>query len=161
MEKETPRDSLVFRLFVYGTLKRGFSNHERFCANALSVEEAMAFGDLYDLPFGFPALVVPAASIQAIGTTDYKFDAAEQQRLDIPERPSASEPRAYGEMFTFDDPEARLPELDHLEGFDPEGQSLYRRVLAPIEAATGSTLAWACAIEKPTGTHLPGGRWPS
>ncbi len=64
-------------------------------------------------------------------------------------------------MFTFDDPEARLPELDHLEGFDPEGQSLYRRVLAPIEAATGSTLAWAYAIEKPTGTHLPGGRWPS
>lgn len=153
---------MVFKLFVYGTLKRGFSNHERFCGEAISIEEAMAFGDLYDLPFGFPALVIPGESIQAVGTTNYTFDTTEQQRLDIPERSSIPDgARTYGEILTFDDPENRLPEIDRLEGFDPNGQSLYRRVLVPVEAATRSTLAWAYAIEKPTGAHLPGGRWPS
>jgi hypothetical protein len=32
-------------------------------------------------------------------------------------------------VFTFDDPETRLPPLDRLEGFRPGGRSLYRRVL--------------------------------
>ena len=44
----------------------------------------------------------------------------------------------YGELLTFDDPETRLPAIDHLEGFDPCGRSLYRRVLVP--AFTGGTV---------------------
>ena len=62
----------------------------------------------------------------------------------------------------FDDPEARLPALDHLKGFDPSGPSLYRRALIPTETLAGaSVLAWAYVIEKSSGTYLPGGRWPS
>lgn len=160
--KRTPQKNLVFRLFVYGTLKRGFSNHDRFCGDALSVEEAAACGDLYDLPFGFPAVVVPAESIQAVGTTDYVFDAAKQHRLDESGQFTVFEgPQVYGEVFTFDDPEDRLPELDYLEGFDPEGQSLYRRILLPVKTAGTVALAWAYAIEKPAGTLLPAGRWPA
>lgn len=162
MEERSPQANQILRLFVYGTLKRGYSNHARFCAGALSVEEAEVRGDIYDLPFGFPALVVPPASIQAVGTTDYAFDAAKQRRLgDFGRCPVSEESRAYGEVLTFDDPGDRLPRLDYLEGFDPGGHSLYRRVLLPIETATDNVLAWAYAIEKPSGRHLPDGRWPA
>lgn len=160
MDEQSQQTNQTFKLFVYGTLKRGFSNHDRFCDGALSVEEASACGDLYDLPFGFPALVVPEKSIQAVGTADYAFDAAEQHRLDgTPQRRAFVEPRVYGEVFTFEDPEDRLPELDRLEGFDPDGTSLYRRVLIPVEAAQSVTVAWAYVTERPVGTRVPDGRW--
>lgn len=156
------RDNLVLRLFVYGTLKRGFSNHDLFCSDALDVEEATVRGDLYDLPFGFPALVVPESSIQASGSADYVFDAAEQYGPDSPVKSLIIEgPRVHGEVVTFEDPEEHLPHLDHLEGFEPGVQSLYRRVLLPVETKGEIELAWAYVIERPTGTHLPAGRWPS
>lgn len=162
MEEQPTRTNQTFRLFVYGTLKRGFSNHARFCESASSVEEAIACGDLYDLPFGFPALVVSEKNVQAVGTTDYAFDAAEQHRMNEAGRFTVfDEPRVYGEVLTFGDPEKRLPALDRLEGFDPEGPSLYRRVLIPVETAKGAMLAWAYAIEKPSGRRLPDGRWPA
>ena len=156
-------DENTFFLFVYGTLKCGFENHAGFCEGALHTEDAIVCGDLYDLPFGFPALVVPQEAIRATGTTDPNLDVATQHHLNgtSTEPPKEGSPQAFGELLTFDDPGDRLPKLDHLEGFDPEGQSLYRRVLIPAETETGSVLAWAYAIEKPTGTHLPGGRWPS
>ena len=152
-----------FSLFVYGTLKCGFSNHHGFCEGVLQVEEAFVPGDLYDLPFGFPALVVPEDTIRATGTSDPIQDVIIQRRLN--ESPVAlpqdGSPQAFGELLTFEDPVDRLPKLDHLEGFDPAGQSLYRRVLIPVETATRRIHAWAYTIEKPTGAHLPGGRWPS
>ena len=36
--KDTPET--ILRLFVYGTLKRGYWNHQRFCAQARSIEPA-------------------------------------------------------------------------------------------------------------------------
>ncbi len=163
MERSGYKKALTLRLFVYGTLKRGFSNHHRFCDNALGVEEATTRGDLYELPFGFPALVAASDRAPVVGTTDYAFDVAEQRRLNATARKlmSVSGSKVFGEILTFDDPVDRLPKLDHLEGFDPTRGSLYRRILIPVETATASVTAWAYAIDKPTGTHLPGGTWPS
>lgn len=48
----------------------------------------------------------------------------------------------YGELLTFDDPETRLPAIDHLEGFLPGGPSLYRRVLVPSIIQRGGVPAW-------------------
>jgi len=66
-------------------------------------------------------------------------------------------------LYAFDDPEKRLPAIDHLEGFvtgDPA--SPYRRVLIPARTDHGATvLAWAYVIREARGTHLPGGRWPA
>jgi gamma-glutamylcyclotransferase (GGCT)/AIG2-like uncharacterized protein YtfP len=61
----------------------------------------------------------------------------------------------------FDDPEDRLPALDRLEGFDPDGSSPYRRVLVPAKTSGGDgVLAWAYVVtEESPGIHLPGGRW--
>ena len=164
MDQRPPGDAAtVVTLFFYGTLKRGHANHERYCRGALRVQEATLRGELYDLPFGFPALVVPEEDVYATGSADPIHDALEQQRLNDTGVRRPDSPRVYGELFTFDDPEARLPALDRLEGFDPDGgPNLYRRVLVPVETAERAHVAaWVYAIEKPSGVHLPGGRWPS
>lgn len=152
-----------FFLFVYGTLKRGFRNHAGYCNGVLEIEAAAVWGELYDLPYGYPALVVPPETIRANGTLDPLLDVATQHRLNMSSstQPPRNFPRAFGELLSFDDPDKRLPELDHLESFDPDGYSLYRRVLVPVETTTCTTLAWAYVTEKPAGTHLPGGRWPA
>lgn len=149
-------------MFFYGTLKRGQRNHDRYCSGALQVEEATVRGELYDLPFGYPALVVPEESIHAVGTGDPTNDVEEQYRLGHEQAPSLEGPRVVGELFAFDDPESRLPPLDRLEGFDPaDASSPYRRVLLPVETDGGSViLAWAYAVEEPSGAYLSGGSWP-
>lgn len=40
-----PEDSpeTILRLFVYGTLKRGYWNHQRFCAQASCIEPAVVW----------------------------------------------------------------------------------------------------------------------
>ena len=74
------------KIFVYGTLKKGFRNHDRFCGNAISIEPAMVNGKLYDTGWGFPAM----------------------QLSDNPDD------IVHGEIITI--PEADLPAIDHLEG---------------------------------------------
>jgi len=61
-------------MFFYGTLKRGGSNHA-YCRGGLVTAEARVEGLLYDLPQGYPALVVPEASVLAVGTGDPLRDA--------------------------------------------------------------------------------------
>jgi hypothetical protein len=68
-QSEIPNQQLL-RLFVYGTLKRGYWNHQRFCAQALCIEPAVVWGRLYHLYAGFPALEVPEGLILARGTAD-------------------------------------------------------------------------------------------
>ena len=146
--------------FFYGTLKRGHANHYRFCAGYLSVQEAAAGGRLYDLPLGFPALVVPEEDVRALGTADYTENARKNGKTLDTGSPAPDAPRVFGELFVFDDPADRLPALDALEGFVPGEAGFYRRVLIPVETEEGAVLAWAYAVERPSGTHLPDGRWP-
>lgn len=141
----------VITLFVYGTLKRGFPNHDRFCRNAIDIQPATVWGRLYDLG-AFPALEVPEESILAHGTADPRADAATQARFmaKIFKHPDPlSKERTLlgwglirGELMTFDDPAERLPRLDHLEGYHPDGPSLYRRVLTPVFRGNASVAAW-------------------
>jgi len=152
-------------LFVYGSLKRGHSNHGRFCRGVLDVREATALGRLYDLPFGFPGLVVPTVDVRAEGTSNYSADARRSGSS-----PGLCIPKAHpewdvihGEILTFGDPEERLPAMDGLEGYIPGKPSLYRRILIPAvpSGAERAVLAWAYAIGSASGVHLPGGRWPA
>jgi gamma-glutamylcyclotransferase (GGCT)/AIG2-like uncharacterized protein YtfP len=149
-------------MFFYGTLKRGERNHERFCGGAVRVDEGAVRGAVYDLPFDYPALVVPEESIRAFGTGDFSGDAEEQRRLGGGPVSLLEGPRVFGEIFTFDDPESRLPAIDSLEGFDPaDAANHYRRVLLPVETNEGSALlAWAYVVEESSGKYLPGGGWP-
>ncbi len=99
-----------------------------------------------------------------VGTADYLAD-AEKQNYASPD-PGASSPEwdtIYGELFSFDDPEERLPALDDLEGFRPGEKGLYRRVLIPVTLPETDTaaLAWTYVVEPAYGVYLPGGRWPA
>lgn len=142
----------ILRLFVYGTLKRGFWNHDRFCRGVLDVQEAMVCGRLYEMFSGIPVLKVPDRDILASGTTDPLADVATQARLSnrmalclepTPESATVGDwGPVSGELLTFDDPEARLPAIDRLEGFHPGGSSLYKRVLVPVQADGAVCPVW-------------------
>jgi gamma-glutamylcyclotransferase (GGCT)/AIG2-like uncharacterized protein YtfP len=150
-------------MFVYGTLKRGERNHERYCSGALRVEEGAVSGKLYDLPhFGYPELIVPEESVRAFGTDDAARDVEWQERLASGHPSTLEGPLVSGEIFYFDDARSRLSAIDRLEGYDPaDASSHYRRVLLPVEAEEGLTLlAWAYVVREPSGTYLPDGRWP-
>ena len=161
----------MLKLFVYGTLKRGFGNHGGFCRGALEIRDARVRGRLYDGP-GFPVLELPDTDILARGTADPQADVATQMRLSgrVEQYPRAVRETAvagdwdvvYGELLSFDDPESRLPAIDRLEGFRPDGPSLYRRVLVPATVGGVRELVWAYTLEMMHIKHrrIRAGRWP-
>jgi gamma-glutamylcyclotransferase (GGCT)/AIG2-like uncharacterized protein YtfP len=134
------------RIFVYGTLKQGYWNHDRFCSRAIDIEPATTWGRLYHLPAGYPALEVPESSILAHGTTDPIADTRLQNTVEIPEntmvRPDGDWDLIHGELMTFANPEIDLPPIDRLEGFNPCGRSMYRRVLVMAETPTAIEICW-------------------
>jgi len=151
---------LQLKIFVYGTLKRGQSNHDRLCRGVLEVKAATALGRLYELPYGFPGLQVPESAIHAIGTTDYLADVEKQQNAVCSPVASAAEwDVIQGELMTFDDPSIRLPALDRLEGYMPGERSLYERVLITVEINGEFVVAWAYQIKHSIGDYLPDGLW--
>jgi len=164
-------------LFVYGTLKRGFWNHDRFCRGVLAVEEAVVRGRLFETSSGIPVLLVPEEDILAVGTIDPHADVATQAHVTarvsnleptpdrLPKNPTGAPwGRVYGELLTFDDPETRLPAIDRLEGFHPGDPCLYRRVLVPVQVNRGVLPAWLYVADT-TGHRgfkpLPSGNWRS
>ncbi len=61
-------------MFFYGTLKRGGYNHP-YCRGGRMTAGASIEGLLYDLPEGYPAIVVPEGTVRAVGTDDPLADA--------------------------------------------------------------------------------------
>lgn len=142
----------VITLFVYGTLKKGFPNHDRYCRNAIAIHPATVWGRLYDLG-AYPALEVPETSILAHGTADPRADAATQARLNahMPQHAANTPPlgdwdRIHGELITLPNPAQNLPPIDYLEGFRPGRPSLYQRILVPIMGNFDTHVAWTYSI---------------
>ena len=171
--REAPKENTygMLKLFVYGTLKRGYWNYDAFCQGVLEIREAQVRGRLYEGP-GFPVLEVPDEDVLAHGTPDPLADVATQARLSArvgscsrPARESATAGAwgaVFGELLTLDDPESCLPAIDHLEGFRPGGRSLYRRVLIPVTMDGVRELAWVYTVET-TGIkrcRIVSGHWP-
>ncbi|HUT54425.1 MAG TPA: gamma-glutamylcyclotransferase family protein [bacterium] len=161
-DHDTPKENTngLLKLFVYGTLKRGYWNHDRFCQGVLSVEEAVVTGRLYQFSSSIPILQVPDAHILAHGTSDPLADVATQRRfseklaqhlaLQPPDAPLGGWGRVCGELLAFNDPESRLPAIDRLEGFNPGGHCLYHRVLIRgLSIAQGhSFISWAYVTDQ-------------
>lgn len=158
---------LSITLLVYGTLKRGYWNHDRFCRNAINIRPAVTWGRLYDLPAGYPALEVPKSTILAHGTADPLADATTQESLMSLEssfnRPEGDWNIIHGELMTFNDPLSNLFPIDRLEGFRPGGLCLYHRILVPAQVNGSVIPSWLYASEMNHRGHrfLPCGRWPS
>jgi len=139
------------RLFVYGTLKKGFWNFDRFCTRAISIEPATTWGRLYHLPAGFPALEVPAISILAHGTADPLADIRTQNTIELPEnamaQPKGDWDLVHGELMTFTNPGFDLPPIDRLEAFNPDGRCVYKRVLVVVESDNDTKRCWTYTMK--------------
>ncbi|MEC4816087.1 MAG: gamma-glutamylcyclotransferase, partial [Scytonema sp. PMC 1069.18] len=49
----------LLKVFVYGTLKPGEESYQAYCAaNVVDVTEAIAWGQLFALPMGYPAMTL-------------------------------------------------------------------------------------------------------
>ncbi|MCA9402377.1 MAG: gamma-glutamylcyclotransferase [Candidatus Omnitrophica bacterium] len=154
----------VLRLFVYGTLKRGYANHQGFCANARHIEEGATWGRLYHLPAGYPALETAGELIIARGTGDPKADARTQHTANGLKfsRPDGDWDLVRGELITFPDPARDLPPIDGLEDFRPDGSGLYQRVLVPVRCGATVLAAWTYVMPCPSNAlRLAGGLWPA
>ncbi|WLQ13238.1 gamma-glutamylcyclotransferase family protein [Hahella aquimaris] len=150
------------QLFVYGTLKRGYANHTRFCAHAQSIEPAAVWGRLYHLMAGFPALEIPQRAVLAHGTTDPLADAQTQAQLKTPrfQRPTGDWDLIRGELVTFANPSRDLPSIDRLEGFRPWGRSLYRRVLVAAKKGRVVLPVWIYWMSPILNGERIGCEWP-
>jgi gamma-glutamylcyclotransferase (GGCT)/AIG2-like uncharacterized protein YtfP len=144
-------------LFVYGTLKRGYWNHQRFCEGALSIKNATVRGRLYELPSGIPVLEVPPCDIIADGSGDIAHDLTIQEKIAEPAITLDHNSGWWairGELMTFADPVSRLQAIDSLEGFVPNTPCLYRRVLLPIYLQDGTAVAAWCYVLGMQNAHL-------
>ncbi|MDD5697875.1 MAG: gamma-glutamylcyclotransferase [Victivallaceae bacterium] len=152
---------MMTELFVYGTLKKEFPNHH-YCHNAVNIELATICGRIYQLPPGYPALIVPPENIIAKGTGSPVRDAKTQfeYNLTTPEfRIQTGWQEVHGEMVVFNNPDRDVPPIDRLEGVP----RYYERVLLPIRQANGIIIAaWVYIMYRvPTGSILlKSGRWP-
>jgi gamma-glutamylcyclotransferase (GGCT)/AIG2-like uncharacterized protein YtfP len=148
----------LLQVFVYGTLKQGFINHDRYCGGVLSIEPAAILGRLYEHSCGYPVVEVPRELILAEGTSNYMQDMTVLRvcnaRMSDARMPPPQPLRPYGywvsvsgELMTFDDPASRLPALDELEGFYPGEPTLYRRVLVATQSNRSILLpAWTYVL---------------
>ncbi len=148
---------LAFPLFVYGTLKQGFSNHERHCKTATKIQKAYTWGRVYELDAGYPALEIPESSIQARGTRDYKLDAVNRGKHLHFEQPSGDWDLVEGELMYFSQPDIEIPPMDYLEHFNPDGDcNMYDRIMLTFKTEDGFVNAWTYVINdgKYTGKRL-------
>ncbi|MDZ7816305.1 MAG: gamma-glutamylcyclotransferase family protein [Planctomycetota bacterium] len=158
------------RVFVYGSLKRGFSNWEQFCAGYEAVRPAEVRGKLFQFPTaGFPIADIPEEDILLEGTRNPWHDMEKQIELQHKlnhgelsfEMTSSECCSISGDLYEFRDPETRLPELDWLEGFRAGKRSYYKRVLAPAFSEKGVELAWLYikGHDAEGLLHIPEGDW--
>ncbi|MDR1080654.1 MAG: gamma-glutamylcyclotransferase [Deltaproteobacteria bacterium] len=170
----------MLKLYVYGSLKQGFWNHDHYCRGVVSVREAEVIGRLFKLPSGVPVLEVPPNLVLAEGTLDPRGDALLQKehaecfgetRVAEPEMPGYMPEYGWGsvrgEIMSFNDPLLRLPHIDTLEGYLQGGSSPYRRLLYPSRHGSRVEPVWlyaaGCDSADMRGEQmpLPSGRWPS
>ena len=100
------------RVFVYGTLKPGEDNFGHFCyGKYLSMVDAYTYGDIYDLPLGFPAMV--ESKNKAYGVVYEFVDKETTKQIDILE--------GYNEDLPY---ENNLYYKKQIRVFNKEGKNL-------------------------------------
>ncbi len=154
----------MISIFVYGTLKQGYCNHQRFCKTAVSIEPAWVFGRLYHLRAGYPGLEVPETSILARGTRTPLADERVQNTMLVSssamDKPDGDWDKIHGELITFAEPELDLPPIDRLEGFNPGGWCLYERVLVAADVDGTPLPVWVYDYKQElVGRRVYSGSW--
>jgi len=114
----------LYSVFVYGTLKKGFPNHDRiFPKYEIKITEAWVYGVLFDLGWGFPAMVID----HELGENN----------------------KVCGEVIEFRDPWL-LVVLDRLEGFkSPDNRSnYYDRIKKTVHMQSGKRDSWVYVLNE-------------
>jgi gamma-glutamylcyclotransferase (GGCT)/AIG2-like uncharacterized protein YtfP len=159
------------RLFVYGSLKRGFSNHNRFCRGVHTMEDTQIEGSLYLMPTGYPVMRLSESLLLARAATNCAADIETQERLakglaagtspPLPFRAATS--RVHGTILTFANPVERLRAMDALEEFRPGHRNRYERVLIPVHSRSSQAevpvWTYVAGELSPRGRRIPSGRW--
>lgn len=61
------QQSLTIKVFVYGTLKPGEANYQHYCESKVKTQTpAYTLGNLYALPFGYPAMTVGKNQVRGV-----------------------------------------------------------------------------------------------
>jgi gamma-glutamylcyclotransferase (GGCT)/AIG2-like uncharacterized protein YtfP len=128
----------MLRVFVYGTLKPGQINYNRYCSDRiLSSLPAQVRGQLFDLSLGYPAMTLGEAWVQ--GYLLQFAEAAALKALDGLEDYQINRPESHNEY-----------QRSQVEAFDQNGRSL--------------GLAWAYLmtpqkIQQYNGEWIANGEW--
>lgn len=163
---------MELKVFVYGTLKRGYGNH-RLCEKASNIEEGTITGNIYDLSGAtFPGIMIPKVSIWSEGTSNVELDTITLDSLasieDYFEATTCEEEKwgmIHGEVVTFSQEDIDvLKRLDSLEGFSPGKEyNLYERALV-LSIVDGEKIpVWVYHmpnIKTQKAVLLPKGIWP-
>lgn len=126
------------KVFVYGTLKPGEINYQRYCEGKVVEEQrAIACGQLYNLPLGYPAMTL-------------------------------GETQVHGFLLTFADAVilSTLDELEDYDPNRRPDENEYNRQQVEIYDLAGKTLglAWAYfmtleQVQQLQGVLIPSGWW--
>ncbi len=122
--------SPLLRVFVYGTLKPGEANYQKYCAGkVLDATPAITLGELFALPMGFPAMT-------------------------LGDRP------VYGYLLSFTNPEIlmALDELEDYQPARDASENLYYRQMIEIYDLEERSLgcAWVYLMTKESICQLEG-----
>ncbi len=160
------------RVFVYGTLKRGFPNHDAYCSGVLQVCPAWLPGKLFKLSPYDPVMTVPGEDILVYGTASVAVDIEAQEKFEsllknkgtggLASLGDTGWGKVRGELLIFNDSQTRLPLLDGFEEFRPGRPSTYIRVLMFVTLVGGlQTSAWTYITgSDPAGLEeYPGESW--
>lgn len=133
-------NNLKVKVFVYGTLKPGEFNYQRYCAGKVVEEiKAIAFGQLYNLSCGYPGMTLGEGKVQ-------------------------------GYLLTFNDPAilSCLDELeDYKPNRMPEANEYNRQLIEVYDQSAQSLgFVWAYLmsserVEQLQGIFLASGCWSS
>ncbi len=124
-------------VFVYGTLKPGYDNHNVYCRDRLiDLKAAKVKGELYDLAAGYPGMTHGDRWVQ-------------------------------GFLLILKEDGKTLQDLDDLEDYNPEASyNLYQREMTDVFSPDGVFLqvAWAyymaiATIKAMHGKSLMSGNW--
>ncbi len=123
------------KLFVYGSLKLGECNAELISSWVIQALPASLEGQMYLRPDGYPALVLKRYG--RLGSSRFDDDLAAQE-IEATPFPGAIQ----GQLLVLREGRQRLKELDLFEGFFPDGESEYLRVLVGVKTRQGGEAAW-------------------
>lgn len=128
-------------VFVYGTLKPGEANYQHFCAGkVLKAKRAIAFGQLFALPFGYPAMIAGKDRVQGF-------------LLSFPDETVLSE------LDWLEDYQPNRPAEEN--EYDRREIEIYEPTLASsLGVAWAYLMAWE-QVHSHSGVLLPNGQWSS